>query len=1641
LSGDIAVGRANLTITGGAVNANRLVTSASSPDYAVLTLSGGTLRLTNGLDSSINGTVPFSMTLNGGALYTPSIRAGDWEQPGLGLNIWSYLDGTIIHPTASTTNFITFYGTGQNLYLAYNSWAATFSTDGYDITVGANLLASGAGGLSKQGAGTLTLAGRNTYTGTTAVQGGVLALANQAALGEGPLTISSGAKAALNFAGQSYVTQLTLNGSVQPVGTYGSSSSSATYKNDTYFSGTGVIFAGATVNHFLLATNSMIAADPAWAASNWAGVRSALSNVINDLKLPAQWRSIPHLRYAQSYQAAGDYTNASAVFGVIAATTDYPMVHKLEGAECKAECDRLALGLPGRDPMANQVAVPTALPRGRTYYVATNGSDSNPGTLAQPFATVNKALAANRAAGPVVAGEVLIQIGNGRYALTNTISLSSADSAIGPLHLKAATPGGVMISGSKRLTGFTLVTNASILARLPAEAQGKVMQCSLAALGITDYGSIQAFGGGFFPNPVVNLYVNGVPQTLARWPNSGFVQIASLVNPGSGNWYTAGSTPQTFAYAGDRPSRWTNAPDAWLHGYFPGAAYDESVAIGSINPQAKTITTAWCVSFISGWNEMNSSSTFRAFNLLEEIDQPGEWYLDRTTGILYWYPTVDPSTAAIDISMLSTPMLTVNNLSNLRIEGLVFEASRGAGLQLNSCTNTLIAGCTVRNLGGIGVSHTGGRTNSMIGCDLHGLDQTACILDAGDRNTLAPGNSVIANCRFRDFGRVTRSAAIGVSIVGVSNRITHCVFDNCPNSAISFKGCNHLVEYNEFRNCCNETDDSGVIAAWGNPTYRGNLWRFNHFTHCGGGYTQGWVQNRYFGTEAFRFDDAISGQNVYGNIIDHQDVWGTTASGVGVNSGRDNIVDNNLMMDIKAPNSGYYNQYDDLYYWYKWNNDPPSGLTPVYLTAFPELNRLYDWQGQNYIWRSASLRCLQGGLPAYTDNPDWMRWQFLADNNSGSDTGFVDGSEIKTNLSQTLFWNLGMRAIPINEIGLYDQAARAGWLDNPANNYWNGGAGNWDNASVNWSTNNGAPASAAWNTNGYTTAVFAGAGGTVTVAAPVTADSLSFATSGYTLAGTNPVVLNNLVTMIDQKSFGATINAPLTGQGGIAVAGTATLTLGGTNNYTGTTAVRVGTLALSGGNNRLPTNTIVTLGDGGPSNHSILKLNGCNQQLGGLWAVGYDNFQYGVYAGDRIVNGSATPCTLTLNIENGNDQFVGTLGGGGANENNYSLVKNGGGKLWLAQPLNLTGSTTIAAGTLELHTEFYMGNQASGTFNIGSNATLAVSGNIDNYVFNYVAINYQSAGAGTLTVIGNGNDYLNWYLNGGMTITTAGGSQNIFSATPGYGLSLNGNNILFNVARGTDASSDLTVSAKLSNNGNITKQGNGILQLLGTNSYAGSTTVNGGTVILRNPTASTGISVAAGAMLELNITNDLDVPSLTISGAGTVRKTGAGQWVCGGGAANFALASGALLDVQAGTFIGGSSANENWTANYSDLNVAVGALFKGVEANARVNRITGSGTLGTGYSGAGYQFLSIGIGNGTSSFDGVIQNTDGNPSYVGNVVKSGTGTIALNGANTYTGTTTISNGTLLVNGYLANGTVTVSGGVLGGTGTINGPVT
>jgi autotransporter-associated beta strand protein len=281
---------------------------------------------------------------------------------------------------------------------------------------------------------------------------------------------------------------------------------------------------------------------------------------------------------------------------------------------------------------------------------------------------------------------------------------------------------------------------------------------------------------------------------------------------------------------------------------------------------------------------------------------------------------------------------------------------------------------------------------------------------------------------------------------------------------------------------------------------------------------------------------------------------------------------------------------------------------------------------------------------------------------------------------------------------------------------------------------------------------------------------------------------------------------------------------------------------------------------------------------------------------------------------------------------------------------------------------------------------------------------------------------------GNVTLDTAGRALSTLNFANGD-YSLLGNPFTLDSPTGTPlvtvgTGSTATVTAALSGTSGLTKSGAGRLRL-SNSTFTGATTVSAGTLTMLGSHAANAFAIASGATLELDTsTGEKNHIANTFTGAGTLRKSGANRAYWGTAAATFALDSGSLIDVQAGTLTGGSNANEIWTNNKADLNIAAGAIFDGVEANVRVDGISGNGTLKTGYNGAGYANLTIGVDNGSSTFGGVIANS----TSTGNLVKQGTGTITLGGNNTFTGGVSISGGVLRITrtGGLGTGTKTVT---------------
>ena len=260
----------------------------------------------------------------------------------------------------------------------------------------------------------------------------------------------------------------------------------------------------------------------AWAGRDFEAARVEFRRALALPAAPPHFRSYAHLRIAQSYAAEKNSTAAKAEYAKIKAEASYPEIHREEARECLEELERESKGLPPRDPAASRTKVPPITSFAAEFFLAPDGSDANSGTRQKPFATLEKARDAVRALkSKGLPGPVAVRLLPGEYPRMATFELTPADSgtAASPIVYRADKPGTAVLYGGKRLTGFTPVTDAGVIARLPTEARGKVFQCALRQQGVVDLAPLQERGYGKpAPKATLELFFNGEALTLRAGP-------------------------------------------------------------------------------------------------------------------------------------------------------------------------------------------------------------------------------------------------------------------------------------------------------------------------------------------------------------------------------------------------------------------------------------------------------------------------------------------------------------------------------------------------------------------------------------------------------------------------------------------------------------------------------------------------------------------------------------------------------------------------------------------------------------------------------------------------------------------------------------------------------------------------------------------------------------------------------------------------------------------------------------------------------------------------------------------------------------------------------------------------------------------
>jgi hypothetical protein len=687
-----------------------------------------------------------------------------------------------------------------------------------------------------------------------------------------------------------------------------------------------------------------------------------------DASTPSFARGLALFGLAEVELARHNTTAAIAAWKRLTADSKLLRFHRDTALRRIAETERLRKGLPARDPADYRVQLPVPRAPGKVFYVAPTGSDTADGSKTKPFRTLERARDAVRflkqsRSGTLPKGGVRIVIGGGEYPLEKTLRLTSEDSGTTstPIVYQVEAGRTAIFRGGVRITAWRPISDAKLRDKLEAGIRDRVLQADLKVLGVEDLGDATAL------RRCPELFVDGKPQTLSRWPNEGFVKTGEIRGKDTFKVWNRidGCRDGKFGYVEDRPGQWLDEPDVRLYGYWFWDWFEEFQKVASIDPDARTFTLSKPYSNYG----YRKDQRYYALNVFREIDAEGEWYLDRRTGFIYWLAPEEIEVSKVEtvLSVFDQPFITMTDVEHVILRGLTLQEGRGNGIHIRGGADCLITDCTIQQLGGDAIVIEGGQRHGIFNCTMHTLGCGGTRLAGGDRQMLTPGRHFVENCRIFDISRLKRTYAPAVHLDGCGNRIAHNLFENIPSSALRIEGNDHLIELNVIRNVVRESDDQGGLDMFGNPLYRGVVIRWNRWSDIGGG-TQ-------HGAAGVRLDDMISGVAVYGNVFER--CGAVHFGGVQIHGGKENLVEGNLFVDCLAGIS--FSRWDQKRWLESIERFLPQASKPPYASRYPELADLRANANVNLICRNVFARCgstfLRDGriqkttLNAVTDQP------------------------------------------------------------------------------------------------------------------------------------------------------------------------------------------------------------------------------------------------------------------------------------------------------------------------------------------------------------------------------------------------------------------------------------------------------------------------------------------------------------------------------------------------------------------------------------------------------------------------------------------------------------------------------------------------
>lgn len=576
-----------------------------------------------------------------------------------------------------------------------------------------------------------------------------------------------------------------------------------------------------------------------------------------------------------------------------------------------------------------------------TLYVSRTAGDDymGNGTWKRPYKTIEAAKNAVRSLDKTKYTSIKIKISGGEYRLNEPLVFTYEDSGTGSCRIYYIGEKDTVITGGVTLSSASFMpTSGETAGYFPDFVRGELFMLDLKPYGVKPEDVREMVmltnGGGRAP-----LYLNGSEMTVARYPNDSpaTVRHGSAVNSeGGAASATVGKTTSTIVFGSEHMEHvgmWHDLSTVYTQARYSTLSFADNSSVTGVRASTRSMTVPYM-----GGSDPKEGMPFYWYNIPEELDSPGEYYIDENC-VLYFYPTADFEESRMTIPILNDSLVIMDDACYITFSNLTFESSRQSGI-VGRTDHFTMKNCTLRSFADKAIELDG--TSMMIsGNHISSTGNGAVKISGGNPETLRMSDNVIYNNVIRDWSSGLGLGGYAVSVSGCGATVSHNYCADSPDAAITYSGPYHLIEYNRCENAATALGGCGVIGSSDMWTY-GTVVRYNHINGCG--YTRSDAVDPV-GVHGIYADDGQSGVSIYGNII--EDV---TGSGIAVGGGRDLSIYGNLMIRCR-----YALSYDSRFYTSivrkrEGNRFSPPSYTKngYWMRAFPILPKLLFEDGTNY---------------------------------------------------------------------------------------------------------------------------------------------------------------------------------------------------------------------------------------------------------------------------------------------------------------------------------------------------------------------------------------------------------------------------------------------------------------------------------------------------------------------------------------------------------------------------------------------------------------------------------------------------------------------------------------------------------------------